>query len=169
MPVEEIEERVMDIMKLTKIDHLAEQHPFELSGGQQQRLALASILVLEPDIMVIDEPTSQLDPEGTESVFEIISQLKKARKTVILVEHKVDLIAEYADEIFVLNDGELIKSGDKHDVLTDVSLLDHGVQLPQMAVLGHRLRKRGLNLDYIPITEKEAKDVIGRLIYREAQ
>jgi energy-coupling factor transporter ATP-binding protein EcfA2 len=169
VPVEEIEERVMDIMKLTKIDHLAEQHPFELSGGQQQRLALASILVLEPDIMVIDEPTSQLDPEGTESVFEIISQLKKARKTVILVEHKVDLIAEYADEIFVLNDGELIKSGDKHDVLTDVSLLDHGVQLPQMAVLGHRLRKRGLNLDYIPITEKEAKDVIGRLIYREAQ
>ena len=81
----------------------------------------------------------------------------------------MDLIAEYADEIFVLNDGELIKSGDKHDVLTDVSLLDHGVQLPQMAVLGHRLRKRGLNLDYIPITEKEAKDVIGRLIYREAQ
>ena len=70
----------MDIMKLTKIDHLAEQHPFELSGGQQQRLALASILVLEPDIMVIDEPTSQLDPEGTESVFEIISQLKKPGK-----------------------------------------------------------------------------------------
>jgi len=169
VPVEEIEDRVMEIMKLTKIDHLAEQNPFELSGGQQQRLALASILVLEPDIMVIDEPTSQLDPEGTESVFEIISELKKAKKTIILVEHKVDLIAEYADEVFVLNDGELIKSGNKHEVLTDISLLDQGVQLPQMAVLGDRLRKKGLNPDYIPITEEEAKDVIGRLINREAK
>jgi energy-coupling factor transporter ATP-binding protein EcfA2 len=168
VPVDEIEERVNAIMKLTKIDHLAEQNPFELSGGQQQRLALASILVLEPDIMVIDEPTSQLDPEGTESVFEIIAALKKAKKTVILVEHKVDLIAEYCDEVFVMSDGELIKSGDKREVLTDISLLEQGVQLPQMAILGDRLIKRGSELDYIPITQQEAKDVIEKLIYREA-
>ena len=83
------------------------QNSIPLNFPEGSSKAGASTL-LEPDIMVIDEPTSQLDPEGTESVFEIISQLKKPEKTVILVEHKVDLIAEYADEIFVLND-ELIK------------------------------------------------------------
>ena len=67
-------------MALTRIQHLAEKKPFDLSGGQQQRAALASIIVLEPDILVIDEPTSQLDPEGTESVFEIISAMKDAEK-----------------------------------------------------------------------------------------
>ncbi|WP_312641910.1 ABC transporter ATP-binding protein [Hydrogenoanaerobacterium sp.] len=168
VPVDEIEARVNAVMKLTKIEHLAEKNPFELSGGQQQRAALASIIVLEPDIIVIDEPTSQLDPEGTESVFEIIAAMKEAKKTVILVEHKVDLIAEYADEVFVFSNGELIRSGAKQDVLTDISLMEHGVQLPQMAILGDKLIQRGLKLDYIPITEQQAKDVIGKLISREA-
>ena len=72
VPVEEIERRVIEVMKMTNIESLAEKNPFELSGGQMQRVALASVIVLEPDILIIDEPTSQLDPEGTESVFAII-------------------------------------------------------------------------------------------------
>lgn len=168
VPVDEIERRVDAVMKLTKIEHLAEKNPFELSGGQQQRAALASIIVLEPDIIVIDEPTSQLDPQGTESVFEIIAAMKKAHKTVILVEHKVDLIAEYADEVLVFGGGELIRSGAKQEVLTDISLMERGVQLPQMAILGNKLSERGLKLDYIPITGAQAKEVIGKLIGREA-
>lgn len=112
VPVEEIERRVIEVMKMTNIESLAEKNPFELSGGQMQRVALASVIVLEPDILIIDEPTSQLDPEGTESVFAIIKAMKDKQKTIILVEHKIDLIAEYADDVLVLKDGELIAVGD---------------------------------------------------------
>ncbi len=161
---DEIEERVVRAMKLTDIEHLAMKKPFELSGGQQQRMALASCLVLEPDILIIDEPTSQLDPEGTESVFKIIEQLKKEKRTVVLVEHKIDLIAEYADNIVVMKDGTAIRSGSKQEILSDISLEAEGIQLPQYALLGDELIKRGMKLDYIPITEQQAIEVIGKAI-----
>ena len=162
--VEEIEQRVIDVMELTKISHLAEKNPFELSGGQMQRVALASIIVLEPDILVIDEPTSQLDPEGTESVFEIISAMKAAKKTIILVEHKIDLIAEYADEVFALKEGAIIRSGATQDVLADISLLDEGVQLPQMAIIGNKLIEQGVKLDYVPVTTGQATELIEKAL-----
>ena len=164
VPVEEIEDRVVRAMKLTDIEHLAMKKPFELSGGQQQRMALASCLVLEPDILIIDEPTSQLDPEGTESVFKIIEQLKAEKRTVVLVEHKIDLIAEYADNIVVMKDGRAIRSGSKQEILSDISLEAEGIQLPQYALLGNELIKRGMKLDYIPITEQQAIEVIGKAI-----
>ena len=133
VPADEIKRRVVDIMEKTTIYHLARKHPFHLSGGQQQRLALASIIVLEPEILVIDEPTSQLDPEGTESVFEIIRTMKQEKKTIVLVEHKVDLIAEYADEVLVLKEGRILRKGPAAQVLGDMSLVNEGVQLPQAA------------------------------------
>ena len=167
VPVDEIEERVIEVMKMTDIYGLAEKKPFELSGGQQQRAALASIIVLKPDILVIDEPTSQLDPEGTESVFKIIEELKKEKKTIILVEHKIDLIAEYADEILVLKEGKLIRSGEKQEILSDISLLDENVQLPQMAILGDRLMKAGVPLSKVPITEAQAAATIGAVLQKE--
>lgn len=160
VPVEEIVERVEAIMKLTHIDSLAEKNPLELSGGQMQRVALASVLVLEPDILIIDEPTSQLDPQGTESVFEIIKMMKDKKKTIILVEHKIDLIAEYADEVLVLRGGKLIAGGDKAQVLSDISLMEQGVQLPQMAILGSRLKEKGFPISEIPVTEKHAVEII---------
>lgn len=160
VPVEEIVERVEAIMKLTHIDSLAEKNPLELSGGQMQRVALASVLVLEPDILIIDEPTSQLDPQGTESVFEIIKMMKDKKKTIILVEHKIDLIAEYADEVLVLRGGRLIASGDKAQVLSDISLMEQGVQFPQMAILGSRLKEKGFPISEIPVTEKRAVEII---------
>ena len=160
VPVEEIVERVEAIMKLTHIDSLAEKNPLELSGGQMQRVALASVLVLEPDILIIDEPTSQLDPQGTESVFEIIKMMKEKKKTIILVEHKIDLIAEYADEVLVLKGGKLIASGDKAQVLSDMSLMEQGVQLPQVAILGSKLKEKGFPISEIPVTEKRAVEII---------
>ena len=160
VPVEELVERVEAIMKLTHIDSLAEKNPLELSGGQMQRVALASVLVLEPDILIIDEPTSQLDPQGTESVFEIIKMMKDKKKTIILVEHKIDLIAEYADEVLVLRGGKLIAGGDKAQVLSDISLMEQGVQLPQMAILGSRLKEKGFPISEIPVTEKRAVEII---------
>ncbi len=164
VPVDEIERRVENIMELTSITKLAEKHPFELSGGQQQRMALASILVLEPDIMVIDEPTSQLDPEGAASVFDIIKHMKQNKKTIILVEHNVDLIAEYADEVLVLSCGSLARFGPTAEILCDERLLDIGVQLPQLSILGNSLKRRGLELDAIPITEGAAVAALRELL-----
>lgn len=160
----EIEDRVVRAMRLTDIESLALKKPFELSGGQQQRMALASALVLEPEILIIDEPTSQLDPEGTESVFKIIEQLKREKRTVILVEHKIDMIAEYADNIVVMKDGRAIRSGSKQEILSDISLEKEGIQLPQYALLGNELIQRGLKLDYIPITEQQAIEVVGKAL-----
>ena len=160
VPVEEIVERVERVMKLTNIESLAMKNPFELSGGQMQRVALASVIVLEPDILVIDEPTSQLDPQGTESVFEIIKQMKAKGITIILVEHKIDLIAEYADEVIVLKDGEMIAAGEKSKILADISLMEKGVMLPQVSILGNKLKEKGLPLSTIPVTEKQAVEVI---------
>lgn len=164
VPVEEIVRRVIDVMKMTNIEYLAEKNPFELSGGQMQRVALASVIVLEPDILIIDEPTSQLDPEGTESVFEIIKKMKEKKKTIILVEHKIDLIAEYADEVIALKDGKVIANGDKNRVLADMSLLEEGIALPQVAILGQKLQEKGLKLSEIPVTEKQAVEVISKAL-----
>ena len=164
VPVDEIVERVEKIMSLTHIEELAEKNPLELSGGQMQRVALASVLVLEPEILIIDEPTSQLDPHGTESVFEIIKMMKENKKTIILVEHKIDLIAEYADEVFVLKGGELIAGGETAKVLSNISLMDQGVQLPQVAILGNRLKEKGFPISEIPVTEKRAVELISEVL-----
>lgn len=156
VPVEEIEDRVVAIMEETNIMHLSMKNPFDLSGGQQQRVALASILVLEPDILVIDEPTSQLDPEGTESVFKIIEKMKEQNKTIILVEHKVDLMAEFADEIIVINEGQIIAKDVSDKVLSDRTLMDKGVLLPQVSILSHLLKDKGIELSKISTTSNEA-------------
>lgn len=164
VPVEEINQRVEDVMRLTNIDYLALRNPFEISGGQMQRVALASVIVLEPDILIIDEPTSQLDPEGTESVFEIIKAMKEKHKTIILVEHKIDLIAEYADEVIALKDGQIIANGKTEDVLSDMSLLEKGVNLPQVAILCSKLKEKGLNLEKIAVKEKDASELIKKAL-----
>lgn len=169
VPVDEIVRRVVDVMKMTNIEYLAEKNPLELSGGQMQRVALASVIVLEPDILIIDEPTSQLDPEGTESVFRIIQKMKEKKKTIILAEHKIDLIAEYADEVIALKDGEVIANGDKKKILSDMSLLRAGVSLPQVAILGRKLEEKGLNLSEIPVTEQQAIEVIAKALKERKQ
>jgi len=155
-----IREKVDQVIKMLEIDYLREKNPFELSGGQKQRVALASIIVMEPDVLVIDEPTSQLDPKGTEEVFKIIELMKKKGKTIILVEHKIELIAEYADDVILLNEGEVAMQGSSQEILTDERALAFGAALPQYSLFGLDMRKRGMDLGSIPLTEKEAIDAV---------
>ena len=159
---EEMIQRILEISKMVNVEALLQKNPLALSGGQCQRVAFASVLALNSDIIVIDEPTSQLDPEGTESVFAIIKAMKDKQKTIILVEHKIDLIAEYADDVLVLKDGELIAVGDKNEILTDITLMEKGVALPQVVLLAVKLQKAGLPLAKIPVTEKQAIEMIGQ-------
>lgn len=160
VPKDEIIDKVTNVCKLLKIENLIKDNPNELSGGQRQRVAFASIISMETEMLIIDEPTSQLDPEGTEDVFGIIKTLKDTNKTVILVEHKIDMIAEYCDEIIVMYEGGIAFSGPKHEVLSNPLIMEHGAMMPQSAIFGHEMEKAGKPLAQIPITLSEATALV---------
>ena len=160
LDAEDIRKRVEETLKLLHIEELRDKNPYELSGGQGQKVALASIIAMDPEIMVIDEPTSQLDPKGTEEIFEIIDILKKEGKTIILVEHKLELIAEYAEKVMVLDEGEMILSGNTEDVLKNKILMEKEIGIPQYAALAYKLMDEGkVQFEEIPITKEKAVEV----------
>lgn len=160
LDAEYIRKRVEETLKLLHIEELKDKNPYELSGGQGQKVALASIIAMDPEIMVIDEPTSQLDPKGTEEIIEIIDILKKEGKTIILVEHKLELIAEYAEKVMVLDEGEMILSGNTEDVLKNKILLEKEIGIPQYTALAYRLMDEGkVQFEEIPITKEKAVEV----------
>lgn len=160
LDAEYIRKRVEETLKLLRIEELRDKNPYELSGGQGQKVALASIIAMDPEIMVIDEPTSQLDPKGTEEIFEIIDILKKEGKTIILVEHKLELIAEYAEKVMVLDEGKMILSGNTEDVLKNKILMEKEIGIPQYTALAYRLMDEGkVQFEEIPITKEKAVEV----------
>ena len=160
LDAEYIRKRVEETLKVLHIEELRDKNPYELSGGQGQKVALASIIAMDPEIMVIDEPTSQLDPKGTEEIFEIIDILKKEGKTIILVEHKLELIAEYAEKVMVLDEGEMILSGNTEDVLKNKILLEKEIGIPQYTALAYKLMDEGkVKFEEIPITKEKAVEV----------
>ena len=110
--------------------------------------------------LVIDEPTSQLDPEGTGDVFDIISELKNSNKTIILIEHKMDLIAEYCDEVVVVREGRVALNGPTKEVLKDVRLPEMGAVMPEAARFGHAMAAAGKPLADIPVTVEDALRLI---------
>lgn len=158
VPREEIRQRVTDVIKLLKIEDLQDKNPNELSGGQSQRVAIASIIVMNPKVLIFDEPTSQLDPLGTEEIFDILKLLKSQNKTIILVEHKIDLIAEYADRVVVMDNGEIIFNGETHEVLSNDKIEQHNVSMPIVSKLAYKLNEEKPGFfKSIPITLDECK------------
>ncbi|WP_288804019.1 energy-coupling factor ABC transporter ATP-binding protein [uncultured Bifidobacterium sp.] len=154
--------RVDAMIELLHLGDIADANPLELSGGQRQRVAIAAVLVTDPPIVVLDEPTSQLDPQSTEDVFNIIALLKRQGKTVILVEHKIDLVARYSDLVILMEDGRVAMSGPACRVLTDPQVLDHGGQLPEVTrFFLERNQKLGLN-DPVPLSVEDAIERYGR-------
>jgi len=126
IPRQEMIERVENAMNLTGITDLAKRSPYSLSGGQQQRVALTSILVMQPKVLVLDEPTSQMDPIGTRDVFKVIKTMSNQGMTVIMAEHKIEWVAQFADRVIALYQGEIIAQGTPQDVLTSPKLLEIG-------------------------------------------
>ena len=154
-----IKNKVEETLELLHIKELRHKNPYELSGGQGQKVALASIIAMEPEILIIDEPTSQLDPQGTEEIFKIINMLAEKGKTIILVEHKIELIGEYAEKVIVLDEGEVILKGDTKDVLKNKLLLEKEIGMPQYAMLAYELSENmpdKIKFEEIPITKKAA-------------
>ena len=158
---EEIISKVEKILKMLEIEKLRDRNPYDLSGGQKQRVALASIIAMDPDILVIDEPTSQLDPKGTEDIFRIINLMANEGKTIILVEHKLELIAEYAQNILVLDEGEIILSGKAEEVLNNKILLEKEIGMTQYSILAYELEKaRKVEFEEIPITKEKTVELL---------
>jgi len=157
IPREEMKARVEDAMKLTGISDLAERSPYSLSGGQQQRVALTSILVMQPKVLVLDEPTSQMDPIGTREVFGVIRRMAERGMTVILVEHKVEWIAQFADRVIALKDGQIILDGTPSEVLTSPLLQENGFGISRYTSVARKAKEMGLwKKDELPVTLDEA-------------
>jgi energy-coupling factor transport system ATP-binding protein len=149
-------ETVLQVCDRLKIIDLLEKNPTELSGGQRQRVAFASIIAMDSEMLVIDEPTSQLDPQGTEDVFTIIDALKQSGKTILLVEHKINLIAQYCDEVIVMENGKIVYNDVTSTVLTNLDLPQHGANVPEVTTFGHAMKEAGKTLRHMPITVDEA-------------
>jgi energy-coupling factor transporter ATP-binding protein EcfA2 len=157
IPREEMKGRVTDAMKLTGISDLADRSPYSLSGGQQQRVALTSILVMQPKVLVLDEPTSQMDPIGTREVFGVIRSMAERGMTVILVEHKVEWIARFADRVIALKDGKILLDGAPSEVLTSPLLPSNGFATSRYTAVARKAQEMGLwDREKLPVTLEEA-------------
>ncbi|MEM2352363.1 MAG: ATP-binding cassette domain-containing protein, partial [Thermoproteota archaeon] len=141
LPRDEIRRRVEWALKVTGIYNLRDKAPFELSGGQQQRVAIASVLAMQPEIIVLDEPTSFLDPLSARNILETIHQLNlELGKTVILVEHRLDLAVKYASRIIIMDRGRIIIDDEPKKVFLDDRIRLVGVGIPKVIRLYHALR-----------------------------
>ena len=130
VPREEMLRRVQEVMELLDISEYKERNPFDLSGGQMQRVALAGILAMQPEVIVLDEPTSQLDPAGSEEVFAAVDKLAKSGITIIMVEQKLEKLAEYCDQILLLHQGKQIAFDTPEQIFSRTDLEKYGVQPP---------------------------------------
>jgi energy-coupling factor transporter ATP-binding protein EcfA2 len=159
IPREEMKARVEESMELTGISDLADRSPYSLSGGQQQRVALTSILVMQPKILVLDEPTSQMDPIGTREVFGVIHGMAERGMTVILAEHKVEWIAQFANRVIALKDGQILLEGTPSEVLTSTLLSENGFGVSRYTSVARKAKEMGLwKRDRLPVTLDEAAE-----------
>ncbi|WP_461865127.1 ATP-binding cassette domain-containing protein [Thermococcus sp.] len=154
--VDEIRKRINWALKITGLQGLENEFPPNLSGGQKQRLAIASVLAMKPEIIVLDEPTAQLDPRGREQVLSLITLLNKEQGiTIVLVEHNTDYMLSFADRVIVMDRGEIIREGKPREVFEEAELLRSlGIRLPASIKIGAELKRRGI-LKKAALTEKE--------------
>jgi len=161
LDVEEIRRRVYWSLKITGLEGLENEFPPNLSGGQKQRLVIASVLAMRPQILVLDEPTSQLDPLGREQVLSLITLLNKEQGiTIILVEHNTEYLFDFADRLIVLDKGELVMEGKPREVFEEADFLRSlGIKIPTSVKIGAELKKKGL-LKRAALNDKELVDAI---------
>jgi len=161
---EEALERIDWAMKATGILDLRGKAPYELSGGQQQRAAIAGVLAMRPGIIVLDEPTSFLDPKSAEEIIGVIAKLSQdLNLTTLLVEHRLDIVSRYANRVIVMDRGRIELDGPPSDVFGDRARLI-GIGLPKVTLLFHLLRSGGFAVDRNPVTVEEASSDLRRLL-----
>lgn len=159
VPRQEMAARIERALALAGISDLAGRSPYALSGGQQQRVALASMLVMEPRVLVLDEPTSQLDPIGSREVFAVIQEMSRQGMTVVMAEHKLEWVAAFAGRVIALADGQIILDGPPAEVLTSPLLESHHIGQTRYTAVARQARARGLwpGDRPLPVTLDEAE------------
>lgn len=142
-------------------EDLFHKNPFELSGGQMRRVAIAGILAMEPNILVLDEPTAGLDPKGRRELMTLFKTLHQEGMTIVLVTHLMDDVANYADAVNVLEAGKLVMSGKPADIFQQVDFLESKqLGVPKITKFAHNLVKRGLDINPLPITIEEFSETL---------
>lgn len=159
---EDAEQIAREKLALVGIDEsLLNRSPFELSGGQMRRVAIAGILAMEPAVLVLDEPTAGLDPLGRKELMNLFRKLHQSGMTIVLVTHLMDDVAEYANQVYVMEKGRLVKGGKPSDIFQDVVFMEE-VQLgvPKITAFCKRLADRGVSFKRLPIKIEEFKESI---------
>ncbi len=153
-----IKERVKEAIEKVGLKGLERRSPFELSGGQQQRLAIATVLAMKPEVMVLDEPVALLDPIGKYEVFSVLKELIKEGSTIIIAEHEIEELAYLTDRILFLKEGKIISLDNSRNVLSEISKLrEAGIDPPSITELTYELEKElGIKFDQYPIKLSEA-------------
>ena len=163
---EETRRRVDWALEVTGITDLKDRPPYELSGGQQQRAAIAAVLAMQPKIIVLDEPTSFLDPKSALEILAVISDLnKKLGITIILVEHRLDLASKHANRVIVMDSGKIVLDGTPKQVYGEQARLI-GIGLPRVITLFNLLQKGGLEFSQTPTTVEEAAQELRKMLSR---
>mgnify|MGYP000856631215 CR=1 FL=1 len=157
LPDEEVEKRVEESLEAVGMNGSEKKAPYHLSGGQKKRVAIAGILAMKPDIMVLDEPTTGLDPHGVEQVMNILYNLNQDRNmSIIISSHDVEMVTEFATKIFVLHEGQIIHQGTPEDIFNNPETIKKArLKQPTAAALLHRLKANGMSVG-VKLTVEEA-------------
>jgi len=165
----EVDVRTYEALRMVGIgDDMLDASPFELSGGQKRRVAIAGVLAMKPDVLILDEPTAGLDPKGRDEILDQIAKLQQESKiTIILVSHSMEDIAKYAGRLIVMNRGSIVYDDTPHGVFAHYKELEEiGLAAPQVTYVMNELKNRGIPVSTTPTTVKEAKDEILRVLNR---
>ncbi len=163
----EIQRRVKWAMEVTGVEDLKEKAPYELSGGQQQRVAIACVLAMKPKVMILDEPTSFLDPMAATRLFQVISKLnKQLNLTIILVEHRLDLLCQYTDRVVVMDEGEVRLDGTPRDVFSSEEAKLLGIGIPKVVRLHKELKKSGIDIGRPPTSTEDFNQSLREFLTR---
>ena len=167
LPIEEVEKRVKESLEKVGMAGFEKKSPHHLSGGQKKRITIAGILAMDPEIMILDGPTSGLDPKGASHILQLLYGLNKEGMTIVISTHDVDLVPVYSSQIYLISDGEIIAQGVPNEVFADVNTIrDADLRLPRMAHLAEILEKEDkINFDgNYPLTIGQARRRVLELI-----
>ena len=158
---EEVEKRVEEALKMVAMEEYKDKTPHHLSGGQQKRVAIAGIVAMRPEIMILDEPTAGLDPRGVDEVLNILNKLNEEGMTIVISSHDIEMVNSFAEKIFVLNEGEIIDSGDTHQIFSNKELLKKAhLKAPVTTEILYALKEKGYGVDTTKISLDEIIDEI---------
>ena len=158
---EEVERRVDEALTMVGMEQYMDKTPHHLSGGQQKRVAIAGIIAMMPEKMILDEPSAGLDPEGVEKVLDILNNLNKEGMSIVISSHDIEMVNEFAEKILVLNEGEILESGDKNEIFSNKELLKTAhLKAPITTEILYTLKEKGYNVDTTKISIDEVVEEI---------